>query len=146
MSIKPRSNQELKAVAEVMMMGFTVPVLVQAEIGTIVKHVVKTLGNSSHPSLKGCENGVFSDFVSRLYQYDKNEEYEVTTMSVSRLDGMVLLTVTIDTMRESVRYKDLDTKDGVFSFVYNIDVPEFSELGYTFYERLGNQNTYRRIG
>lgn len=40
--------------------------------------------------------------------------------------------------------RELDTDEGVFAFVYNINQTLFSELGYIFLEKI--EKTYRRIG
>ena len=50
--------------------------------------------------------------------------------------GMRLIAITMTTA--GAKQCRLTSATGAFSFVYNVDNPEFSELGYTFYKKLGD--------
>jgi hypothetical protein len=72
-------------------------------------------------------------------------EYEVHHLNLWQhpvIDDL-MITITMTTEEDEDEY-DLLSIDGVFGYVYNLDAPYCSELGYSFYRE--EENVIRRIG
>lgn len=74
-----------------------------------------------------CENGVVKYLIV-------NTNRQIEDIQIS----MILETPEVPVPTE------LDTEEGVFAFVYNVNQTLYSELGYIFLEKV--EKTYRRIG
>jgi hypothetical protein len=58
--------------------------------------------------------------------------------------GDLLIAITITTEEDEGMPYDILNKYGVFGYVYNLDAPYYSELGYSYYKE--ENNIIRRIG
>lgn len=133
MITKARMN-ELKTHAEALMMGFTVEVseLPLEETEYIIDHVLKTLGSDARAL----------DITIDAFKYCKAPR--IKHLNVCNVIDMRMLTLTLTTKEDTEPY-DILSRNGVFSYVYNIDAPFCSELGYTFFEQKP-KDIIRRIG
>lgn len=135
------NNGVMSAKAEAMLMGFTIALdsidekINRTEVVWYVSYILSVL-NQNTPADNVEEAGRVYEGMTR---YGKNIAKHIT---VNTIDGMVMIALTLDDGEDE--FPVLDTEYGVFSYVYNITVPDFSELGYTFYEK--RANTYHRIG
>ena len=133
MSMTKKRQGELSAHAEALMMGITkdVSTLTPEEVEYVIDYVLKTLGSEATAqevlagSVKYCQNAV------------------IHHLNVSTTMDMRMIAITMSTDEDEEPY-DLLSKYGVFSYVYNIDAPFCSELGYTFFQKTGSR--IRRVG
>lgn len=118
---------KLNAKAEAILMGMTQPVDSNEEAQYICDYIARVLE---------CE--VTGEEIIRLAtRYAKG--YQIRYINVSVVMGMRMLCLPLTETRNSEL--KLYHTDGVFSYVYNFDAPDCSELGYAFFDKKN-----RRIG
>lgn len=131
------------AKAESMLMGFAVPMdakteeFNRTEVIWYVSYILSVLNGDTPADNLLTARDVWND----INKYSKNIVRHITTNTI---EGMKMITFTLDNEEEEFPER-LDTPDGVFSYVYNITCPEFSELGYSFFREKAN-NMYHRVG
>lgn len=130
------TKTELNARSEMALMGIVMEVPSNDTAADMMDYILEVLDAS-----KPVGHIVGSEIVRDAFQFmDSNPV--ITHIVVNQVDDMRLITLVIDTDNEKNTH--LTDPDGVFCYVYNIDVPYFSELGYTWFKYDGN--FYRRRG
>lgn len=130
--------KEIYTKCELAMMGKTIPVESNEEAVVMTDYILKTIW-SSFPHLENKTSGeeVINDGVNR---YGTNKIKYITT---SRLLGeFLVITYALDDGEEPFP-EDLATDEGVLCYVYNINAPELSELGYCFFQKKSDGYYYR---
>lgn len=85
-----------------------------------------------------------SNVIRKAFEfYDEDDHAVITHIVCNTVDGARHISLIIGTKKHPVP-KDLSTDDGVFAYVYNVDVEYDSELGYIFLEK--KDDGYHRIG
>jgi len=79
--------------------------------------------------------------IKESVQYCKNPRFK--SLSVNKICGMRMIAIGLETDEDEEPF-DLLNEYGVFGYVYNIDAPDCSELGYSFYKK--KNNFIRRVG
>jgi hypothetical protein len=140
--VKHLSHQKMDYMndAESVLQGNTIPVIDEEHLKFILDYVKGARGfdYDSDAVIKGSKRFV------------KNPHY--VHINLSQIADMTMIAMTMhevdddaeNGMSDSIEPYDLLSEYGVFGYVYNIDVPDFSELGYSFYELEGNK--VKRIG
>lgn len=134
---------ELSARAEVAMMGRAVEVPNhnsleenKADLEVMFNYIVKqTLGYDLD----------FEAFWETVQKYCQNL---IRHIIVNKIEGMTCVTFTLETIsgEDKAPYvKKLNTRDGVFSYVLNLDVDYFSEFGYVFFKKQ-TDGSFTRVG
>lgn len=83
------------------------------------------------------------DIFHRMRMFEKENKKYITHLCTNTVDGDVQICLIVDTDSDK-NPKNLDDDYGIFCFVYNYTVPEFSQYGYCFFEEASP--TYRRVG
>lgn len=129
-------NSKWSTDSEAMMMGFVIPIENEEHLEFVIEYVRKTLTDAKIP--------FGDDFIEKSKMYAGDYTYIYRHLSIQNTRIGLLLAVTIETPNVDEEPYDLLSEFGTFSYVFNCDVPSFSELGYTFYR---NENgRVRRIG
>lgn len=127
-----RENSKEKA--EMMLMGLVTPVESREEAQEMTDYILNVVRKGRSED----EQDTAEDVMKGV-----STDCEIKHMVVNTLEDMVLITYLLDDGEEEYP-EDLATRDGVFSYVYNVNISYFSELGYTFYNKVGDH--YKRIG
>ena len=125
MAIKSTQNK-WSAQAELIMMGYTLTVENDVQAEYLISYILRTLGMK--------ENG--KKVLEKARQHTTGAE--VKYISTSRLDDMVLITIPLETAEDRVNPKhkfNLLDPEGVFCYCYNTTCPDFSELGYSYFQK-----------
>ena len=117
--------------------------ITKKELEEILTQLVSALKNISLEEAAQIAKEITVDSVQYIHG-----EYEVHHLHMWQHPeiGDVLINITITTEEDKGMAYDLASKDGVFGYVYNLDAPICSELGYSFYKKDHEDLTYRRIG
>lgn len=134
------TKQEMRTKAEVLMMGIVVKITSRAEAEFITDYVTKTLSASLSFSTT---EPTGKKVVDKAFEFLQNEEPNIAYMSLVTMEDMPLIAYVIETKEEPSI--DILSADGAFSYVYNMQVAYFSELGYTFYKK-DKTGMIRRVG
>lgn len=105
-----------------LLIGVAIEIKNEAEARKIL-----TLLFNGYPSAEDKVNEII-DKATRLFKGN----YEYKHMSLSNLAGSILLNITFKTDEDDKEYDILD-KEGAFGYVYNLQHPYLSELGYSYY-------------
>ena len=113
--------------AEVAMMGISVPVENEEHLKYMIEYITMVFDKleTAEKILKNAVN-----------KYN-SENLKVTYICANSTECGTMLTF--------AREEDITSEDGVLAWVENLDYPDCSELGYTFFERDRN-GFIRRIG
>mgnify|MGYP001404329474 CR=1 FL=1 len=131
-------TKEAMTKGELAMMGIVMPVINNKEAIEITDYILKTLVATKQTSIEDSGTEILDNQINR---YGKNQ---VRHIVVNTIHDMVMITYTLEGDGDEEPFpEDLTTQDGVFSYVLNLTVPMFSELGYTFYEKRQGGNYYR---
>lgn len=87
------------------------------------------------------------DFFKRFYRYEDSADihtHHIKYLCTNIVDGDRQICAVCEVDGEDPLPKSLDDEYGIFSFIYNIDCPTFSEFGYCFFEKAAP--SFRRIG
>lgn len=127
------TNNKWNADAEMSMMGFTVAIESEEHLSHLVKYVLNTVKGEYHYDLEEKTKEVVEN-ATRKYRSGKDKSIQWFTVN-STAFGLCLT---------FVRDKGSATKkNGVLAWVENIDYPDCSELGYTYFE--DSKGKVRRI-
>jgi hypothetical protein len=105
-----------------MMWGVVIPVQSKEHLEFMVHYVIKTLKGEDSA------NALTPDCMEGWDKYNSTNT-PVSHFSVNSTQFGVLLTLVRDG-----EMKSLTDEDGVLAYVYNMDAPDCSELGYVFFE------------
>lgn len=138
-----------KAKAELILQGFVQPLTTGSQeeaiwfTSYILSHLENSWGRKMGMTPAGMENKA-KETIQHMNIYTPKI---VKHMCVNTLHkSMPCITYTCDEVDGEEPFPDeLDTPDGVFSYVYNWAAPDFSEFGYCFFE-LRDDGFYHRIG
>jgi hypothetical protein len=108
--------------AEAAMMGFTVPVQSKDHLKHLVWYTIKTCMPSG-------EIDALTEAAMEGSDKYNSTQAKVSHFSVNSTQFGVLLTMVRDS-----EMTDLCDEDGVLAYVFNMDAPDCSELGYVFFE------------
>lgn len=81
--------------------------------------------------------------LERAFKHCKNGVVKYLIVNTNRQIEDIQISMILETPEVPVP-SELDTEEGVFAFVYNVNQTLYSELGYIFLEKV--EKTYRRIG
>lgn len=126
----------LSARAEVAMMGTVIQIHHESDLIYILDYISKTLDSTIKQSFNAKE------VVNNAFKYCKNPV--VHHLCVNTIEDMLVITLTMTTDEDDEEYNLLSSQ-GVFSYVYNVTCPDFSELGYTFFAKK-ESGRVRRVG
>ncbi len=129
------SKGELKAKAEVALMGLVTPVRDKDNIIYMLDYISKVIENNE-PYMTG------EQIYEKAVEFVDLKETMIVGLSVCRIMGMPCVNVIFKDI-EDTKFK-LDDSYGVLTYVHNYDGPDMSELGYCYFEKKGN--AYHRIG
>ena len=115
----------LSARAEAALMGFVQSIDNEDDLKFILEYAKKVL-NATYKV-----DEVLKDAVEFL-----TDGYEFKTVVFNKVNDMRLITMTIKTPADEEF--NLLSEYGVFGYVHNIDYPIYSELGYSYFKRIGN--------
>ena len=72
------------------------------------------------------------EIIENATRFCKNPRFRGVCLYQSPFGVLLTLPMLTD---EDKKVEPLESRDGTFSYVYNIDAPDCSELGYSFFER-----------
>lgn len=128
------SKGDLKAKAEVALMGRVVQVLDRENMEYVIDYIADVLK---------CPTHLGEDIYKKATRYTDLKKTVPVGISCSTLFRGEMRVINI-VFKDKGKSLKLDDPDGVLCYVYNFDAPDLSELGYCFFER--NGNAYHRIG
>lgn len=107
------------------MMGFTIPIQSKDHL----KHMLNYMKSPCQFVYKADE------VVEASQKYVKNkEQLQYRHLNICRIKGVgTLLGIVMTTEEDQSTDYNLLSEDGVFGYVYNVDYPECSELGYMYF-------------
>lgn len=130
-----KNNGKWSAKAEMILMGMMQPVSNAEEAIYIIEYILKVLDNET--TVTGLD--VFND--AHKYCDDGIIQY----IHVGTVCGMKMIALPMTTAEDTEPF-DIVNPDGVFGYVYNVDDPQCSELGYTFFKKLATGGRITRLG
>lgn len=83
------------------------------------------------------------EIVKEALRYSDTSKVEVAGFSTGRVMEFPVINVILRDKDEPFK---LDDPDGVLCYVLNATEPDFSELGYCYFEKREDRNAYHRIG
>lgn len=123
---------QLNAKAELALMGRVVFMRSREDFEYVLDYIAKVLH---------CEQSGHDIYENAVKHLDPKKTYPIG-LSCSTIGGeFKVATLIMKDVGESV---ELDRQDGVFCYCYNFTRPDFSELGYSYFEKQGS--TYHRVG
>lgn len=131
--MKNNETRKWGAKAEVILMGMTLPVESIEEVKFITTYILSVINGVDDDTAKTEAEEVFN-----LVNKYNSENTPISHISVSTTPFGRMITFVRD---EEMQV--LETPEGVLAYVYNVDYPDCSELGYVFFEK--RAGTYRRI-
>ena len=137
-------KQEIANKGELALMGKTIECTDREQAVAITDYILTVL-RASFPEIDPKLNGevLIKNYVNKYS--DDGESLEVKHMVCSTLMGQfIVITFLVDDGEEPYP-DDLATEDGVLCYVYNVNAPDLSELGYCFFAKKSD-NYYHRIG
>lgn len=126
---------ELRAKAEVALMGVVTPVRDKDNIIFMLNYIAKVIGH---------EEQTGEEVYNEAMRYINPKKDMIVGLSCSTLLGSMKCVNIIFKGVKSKTFK-LDYANGVLTHVHNYDWPDGSELGYSYFEKKAN-NMYHRIG
>ncbi len=125
-----KQQNEWNAQAELALMGFAIPVESDEHLKHLIGKVLFVLKQTE-------DDEAVQEIFDGCYKYN-SDNAKVTHFTVNSTHFGVMLTFVRDK-----EMTDITTRDGVLAYVYNLDYPDCSELGYVFFEQSGSK--IRRI-
>lgn len=104
--------------AEMSLMGFTIPVENEEHCKHLIDYVLKVLESSANAE----------EVFKEAHKYN-SENTPISHFAISGTQFGTLMTFVRDE-----EMTDITTDDGVLAYVYNLDCPDCSELGYVFFK------------
>lgn len=138
------NKQVVATKGELALMGKTIECTDLEEAVAITDYILKVL-RSSFPEIDPKLNGemLIDKYVNRYS--DADSYLQVKHIVCNTLMGQFrVITFLVDDGEEPYP-DDLATQDGVLCYVYNVNAPSLSELGYCFFAKKSD-NYYHRIG
>lgn len=135
------SKGDLKARAEMLLMGHVIQVTDEVNQKYIVDYVSRVLANV------GNSEPVKSDEIwEKAFEFISNKEKtKVIGLSLNTImNEMVVLTLIFKDFNEELF--DIEDPKGVFCYCYNYTYPDCSELGYSFFKQDKSTHKLHRIG
>lgn len=123
----------LSAKAEAILMGLMQPVEDNAEAEFICDYICTVLRELDTTG---------EEILKLATQYAKGAT--VKYIHIGRIQGFKMLTLVLKPKTSKAKEIKLESRNGVFSYVYNFDAPDLSELGYTFFRK--TPKGFSRIG
>ena len=123
---------ELHAKAEMILMGCAQRIEGEGELRVMLDYFKSPLNVQYNTD----------EIIRKSVRYCKNPRFK--SLSVNMICGMRMIAIGLETDEDEETF-DLLNEYGVFGYVYNIDAPDCSELGYSFYQKDAN-NFIRRVG
>lgn len=120
--------------------GFVIPIDYYTEVSYFTSLILEDFRKNEVSRLKDIDIEV-QDIMDTL-NYKTNFDLMVKYMCCSVVQGFPMITYILESPDEPIN--DLEDQYGVLAYVYNIEAPQFSESGYTFYKK--QNDYYRRIG
>ena len=118
-----KNNNAWNADAEAALMGFAIPISSKAHLKYLIRYTLSVLQDCYNYEVESKTEEVFNNAWNRY----NSEDLAVRYFTINSTPFGVLFTFVRDTER-------IISPDGVLSWVENIDAPDCSELGYTFFE------------
>lgn len=131
--MKNNETRKWGAKAEVILMGHALPVENNEEVKFITAYILSVIKGVDDDTAETEAEEVFN-----LVNKYNSENTPITHISVNTTPFGKMITFVRD---EEMQV--LETPEGVLAYVYNVDYPDCSELGYVFFEK--RAGTYRRI-
>lgn len=128
-------SNKSKAKAEVAMMNFVVSIADEQEAKDITEYILTTMQNTGQAK---CSESV-EEIFDMIYE-NCAERYNILNMCVTSVHDSILITYILDDPRGN---PPLDDKYGVFSYVFNINLSYFSELRYSYFEKV--KGKFRKV-
>lgn len=127
------TKNKLSAKAEASLMGFVQSVDNENDLKFILEYAKKSL-NATFKVDEVLNATFIADEVLKD-EIKSLDDYEVKTVVFNKIYDMRYITITLKTPDEEF---DILNENGVFSYAYNIDCPIYSDLGYSYFKRIGN--------
>lgn len=118
-----KNNNAWNADAEAALMGFTIPISSKEHLKYLIRYTLNTLQDGRYYEVGKKTEEVLNNAWNKY----NSENLAVRYFTINSTPFGVLFTFVRDTER-------IISPDGVLSWVENIDAPDCSELGYTFFE------------
>lgn len=129
------SKGELKAKAELALMGLVTPIRDKDNVVFLLDYISKVID---------CTELTGEEIYQNATRYIDLSETVVCGISTSRVMEMPCVNIIFKDIKDT--HFKLDSDEGVLCYVHNFHGPhDLSELGYCFFERKGG-NQYHRIG
>lgn len=123
-------NGVLNACAESAMMGSSIRVRSEGDAVYICGYICRTLLSLDDDAAVVYGKMIYEG-ATRFNLNDTPVQY-ITTNSTAF--GNMITLVRDETLKNPDNMESLTTPDGVFAYVYNLDAPDCSELGYVFFQ------------
>lgn len=138
------NKQVVATKGELALMGKTIECTNKEEAVAITDYILTVL-RASFPEIDPKLNGevLIDKYVNRYSDEDSRLEVKHIVCN-TLMDMFRVITFLVDDGEEPYP-DDLATEDGVLCYVYNVNAPELSELGYCFFAKKSD-NYYHRIG
>ena len=127
------TKNKLSAKAEAALMGFVQSVDSKEDLKFILEYAKKAL-NASYKVDEVLNATFIADEVLKD-EIKSLDEYKFKTVVFNKVNDMRYITIALETPNEEF---DLLSEYGVFSYAYNIDCPIYSDLGYSYFRKVGN--------
>ena len=123
----------LAAKAEAILMGLMQPITDNGEAEVIIDYILGVIE---------IEDTTGAEIMKLALRYVKNGA-DVRFIHVGRISGFRMMTLVLQDKKSKAKTVNLLSNNGVFSYVYNFDAPDLSELGYTFFQKDYNGKIHR---
>ena len=128
--MKERIESKWNADAEASLMGFVITITGDDHLLHIVDYVLNVFKNCGSLIDTNAK-----EIFAEVNRYN-SEEVAVSHFCISSTDFGVLMTFVRDDELKDYSLNSLVTDMGVLAYVYNVDCPECSELGYVFFDNV----------
>lgn len=137
------NKQVVATKGELALMGKTIECINKEEAVAITDYILTVMraSFSVDPKLTGTK--LVENYVNRYSDEDSYLQVKHIVCN-TLMDQFRVITFLVDDGEEPYP-DDLATEDGVLCYVYNVNAPELSELGYCFFAKKSD-NYYHRIG
>lgn len=124
-----KQQSKWNADAEMSLMGFTIPVENEEHLKHLIGYVLKVI-------TKDGGSAQVEEVFNSCHQYN-SDKVPVSHFTVNSTQFGVLMTFVRDC--KDMTEDKLISPQGVLSYVYNMDAPYCSELGYTFFQKVNGK-------
>lgn len=127
------TNAKWNANAEAAMMGFIIPVESREHLQYMVRYCLRTLKADVYRTDEELDRRAEEIAANALYKYNSTKVKEVYHFVVNDSYWGVMMTFTRENKPLTLKNGKCRT-NGHFSWVENIDAPDCSEAGYTYFQ------------